>query len=273
MSNNTKLYYKTCREQAGLTQEQAIALLGISEVSTLSKYENGHLPVSPELASEMVKVYRTPLLASWYVRYTNPGLSQYLPELSALLTDGDMALQMEFADDDITDVRMAIVVNDINMSCIGGHQRLTVMRDMGKKEIDCVMVHIENPEREKILCIALNKIKGEWDNDKLDKLLHDDEIRQFELGFDKIITTIDDEFFDSESEFDDNDFENNAEADDDCSDCEDESDNIKTIIKIGSYRFDITTTEYNKMLCDIRDRGIFEKSKIIDELRRKLCND
>ncbi len=166
-----------------------------------------------------------------------------------------------------------IVVNDINMSCIGGHQRLTVMRDMGKKEIDCVMVHIENPEREKILCIALNKIKGEWDNDKLDKLLHDDEIRQFELGFDKIITTIDDEFFDSESEFDDNDFENNAEADDDCSDCEDESDNIKTIIKIGSYRFDITTTEYNKMLCDIRDRGIFEKSKIIDELRRKLCND
>ncbi len=161
-----------------------------------------------------------------------------------------------------------IVVNDINMSCIGGHQRLTVMRDMGKKEIDCVMVHIENPEREKILCIALNKIKGEWDNDKLDKLLHDDEIRQFELGFDKIITTIDDEFFDSESEFDDN-----AEADDDCSDCEDESDNIKTIIKIGSYRFDITTTEYNKMLCDIRDRGIFEKSKIIDELRRKLCND
>ena len=56
----------------------------------------------------MVKVYRTPLLASWYVRYTNPGLSQYLPELSALLTDGDMALQMEFADDDITDVRMAI---------------------------------------------------------------------------------------------------------------------------------------------------------------------
>ncbi len=108
MSNPNKLYYKTCREQAGLTQEQAIALLGISEVGTLSKYENGHLPVSPELASEMVKVYRTPLLASWYVRYTNPGLSQYLPELSTLLTDGDMALQMEFADDDITDVRMAI---------------------------------------------------------------------------------------------------------------------------------------------------------------------
>lgn len=108
MSNQTKLYYKTCREQAGLTQEQAISLLGISEVSTLSKYENGHLPVNPELAAEMVKVYRTPLLANWYVRYTNPGLSQYLPEISSLVTDGDAALQMEFADDDISDVRNAV---------------------------------------------------------------------------------------------------------------------------------------------------------------------
>lgn len=105
MSDNNKLYYKTCREQAGLTQEQAIILLGTSEVSTLSKYENGHLPVSPELAAEMVKVYRTPLLANWYVRYTNPGLSRYIPELTQLVTDGDMALQMEFADDDISDVR------------------------------------------------------------------------------------------------------------------------------------------------------------------------
>lgn len=108
MSDNAKLYFKTCREQAGLTQEQAIVLLGISEVGTLSKYENGHLPVSPELAAEMVKVYRTPLLANWYVRYTNPKLSQYLPEISDLVTDGDMALQMELADDDISDVRKAV---------------------------------------------------------------------------------------------------------------------------------------------------------------------
>ncbi len=69
MADSTKLYYKTCRLQAGLTQEQAIVLLNIADVSTLSKYENGHLPVSPELAAAMVKVYRTPLLATWYVRY------------------------------------------------------------------------------------------------------------------------------------------------------------------------------------------------------------
>ena len=90
MSDNVKLYYKTCREQAGLTQEQAIVLLGISEVGTLSKYENGHLPVSSALAAEMVKVYRVPSLAIWHLKY------------------GDMALQMELADDDISDVRKAV---------------------------------------------------------------------------------------------------------------------------------------------------------------------
>jgi transcriptional regulator with XRE-family HTH domain len=45
MSNMGKLYYKTCREQSGLTQEHAIALLGIAEVATLSRYENGRASV------------------------------------------------------------------------------------------------------------------------------------------------------------------------------------------------------------------------------------
>lgn len=108
MANNTKLYYKTCRLHAGLTQEQAIVLLNIGDVGTLSKYENGHLPVSPELAAAMVKVYRTPLLATWYVRYTNPQLAGYLPELTEPITDGDVSFQMELADDDITETRAAV---------------------------------------------------------------------------------------------------------------------------------------------------------------------
>lgn len=108
MADIAKLYYKTCRLQAGLTQEQAIVLLNIADVTTLSKYENGHLLVSPELAAAMVRVYRTPLLANWYVRYTNPQLAGYLPELTEPITDGDVSFQMELADDDITEVRAAI---------------------------------------------------------------------------------------------------------------------------------------------------------------------
>lgn len=108
MADNTKLYYKTCRLQAGLTQEQAIVLLNIADVGTLSKYENGHINVSPELVAAMVRVYRTPLLANWYVRYTNPQLANFLPELTEPVTDGDVSFQMELADDDITEVRAAI---------------------------------------------------------------------------------------------------------------------------------------------------------------------
>ena len=108
MTTENKMYYKTCREQARLTQEQAIALLGIAETATLSRYENGHTPVSQELVASMVKVYRTPLLASWHVRYTNPNLAMYLPDVEKLITDGDTTLQMEWAEDDIAAVHAAV---------------------------------------------------------------------------------------------------------------------------------------------------------------------
>lgn len=108
MANNTKLYYKTCRLHAGLTQEQAIVLLNIGDVGTLSKYENGHLPVSPELAAAMVKVYRTPLLATVCTATPIPRSPGYLPELTEPITDGDVSFQMELADDDITETRAAV---------------------------------------------------------------------------------------------------------------------------------------------------------------------
>jgi len=108
MSDYNKLYYKTCREQASLTQEQAAALLGISEAGTLSKYENGHIPVSQELVAAMIKVYRTPSLAKWHVEYTNPSLVSYLRTADKPLTDGDAMLQLEVAIDTITEERTAI---------------------------------------------------------------------------------------------------------------------------------------------------------------------
>jgi len=108
MSDCTKLYYKTCREQASLTQEQAAALLGIAEAATLSKYENGHIPVSQELVAAMIKVYHTPLLAKWHIEYTNPDLVSYLRTADKPLTDGDAMLQLEVAVDTISEERAAI---------------------------------------------------------------------------------------------------------------------------------------------------------------------
>lgn len=164
-----------------------------------------------------------------------------------------------------------IVVNDTTMACIGGHQRLSVMRDMGVEKIPCNMVHIEDPEKEKALCIALNKIKGDWDSEKLDELLRDEEIRAFELGFDNIEVTFDDELGDYDDYGDDE--EVTATDDEDEPFTDDEVADAGMVIKIGNYKFDTTVSEYEDMLASIRDNGIFEKSEIIEELKRRLCSD
>jgi ParB family chromosome partitioning protein len=49
---------------------------------------------------------------------------------------------------------------------ISGHQRITVAKEIGIKEVPIIKVDL-NETREKILNIALNKISGEFDEDKL----------------------------------------------------------------------------------------------------------
>lgn len=63
-----------------------------------------------------------------------------------------------------------IVWNERTGNVVGGHQRLTVLIDLGYKEVPCSVVDLDEAE-EKLLNIALNKIKGAWDYDKLEELL------------------------------------------------------------------------------------------------------
>lgn len=65
-----------------------------------------------------------------------------------------------------------IVWNERTGNVVGGHQRLTVLIDLGYKEVPCSVVDLDEAE-EKLLNIALNKIKGAWDYDKLEELLSD----------------------------------------------------------------------------------------------------
>lgn len=66
-----------------------------------------------------------------------------------------------------------IIVNQ-DGTIIGGHQRAKVLQAMGQEEVDVVVVNLEKPD-EMALNIALNKIGGQWDMDKLrDALLHID---------------------------------------------------------------------------------------------------
>ncbi len=165
-----------------------------------------------------------------------------------------------------------VVVNETTMTCIGGHQRLAVMRDMGAESIDCVMVHIDSSEKEKALCVALNKIKGEWDNEKLDELLHDDEITAFELGFENVEVNFDDDFSGDEADADDC-YDLGDDEVGESSAADETVPEATMVVKIDNYHFDVTTSEYEELIGSIRDKGIFEKSEIIEELRRKLRCD
>lgn len=65
---------------------------------------------------------------------------------------------------------VAPVIVNADMTVIGGHQRLKVLKELGYTEIECNVVDLDK-DKEKALNIALNKITGEWDNTKLEELL------------------------------------------------------------------------------------------------------
>lgn len=79
-----------------------------------------------------------------------------------------------------------IIWNEKTGRIVGGHQRLTVLKAAGVKEVQVSVVNLEE-EAEKQLNIAMNKIEGEWDNEQLRELLQElDELGVAEdTGFDR----------------------------------------------------------------------------------------
>ena len=63
-----------------------------------------------------------------------------------------------------------IVVNYDN-TIIGGHQRRTVMMDLGYETVNVVVVNIRDKNKERMANLALNKITGRWDTEKLKEVL------------------------------------------------------------------------------------------------------
>lgn len=73
-----------------------------------------------------------------------------------------------------------IIVN-FDGTVIGGHQRLTVLSDLGYKEVQCVQVRIEDENKVKVLNVALNKITGAWNEELLADLMVDLQDADFNL--------------------------------------------------------------------------------------------
>ena len=98
------------------------------------------------------------------------------------------------------------IIANADMTVIGGHQRLKVLKDLGYKEIECIVVDLDK-NKEKALNIALNKITGEWDNQKLEDLLLELKEADFDLSttgftFDEVDNMLKDITGSKEDDFD-----------------------------------------------------------------------
>lgn len=63
-----------------------------------------------------------------------------------------------------------LIFNEKTKNLISGHQRLKVLKELGYTEIEVNCVSFDE-QKEKALNIAMNKIQGEWDENKLFDLL------------------------------------------------------------------------------------------------------
>jgi len=77
---------------------------------------------------------------------------------------------------------LPIVWNKRTNNVVGGHQRLTVLENRGAREVDVSVVDLDEFQ-EKVLAVALNKITGLWDEEKLVDILDTLGERAEETGF------------------------------------------------------------------------------------------
>lgn len=79
-----------------------------------------------------------------------------------------------------------MVWNECTGNLVGGHQRFKILVARGDQEFEVSVVNLDL-QREKTLNLALNKISGDWDNEKLANVLKELELADFDIeltGFD-----------------------------------------------------------------------------------------
>lgn len=104
-----------------------------------------------------------------------------------------------------------LVWNKRTKTLVSGHQRFKVLKEQGAQEIEVSVVNLSE-NKEKALNIALNKIQGRWDEEKLAELLESlQSIPDFDIGITGFETPEISELLDSQKEaIDDDDFDFDA---------------------------------------------------------------
>ena len=144
-----------------------------------------------------------------------------------------------------------IIVNSDN-TIIGGHQRAKVLKNLGYDEVEVIVIDLDKT-KEKALNVALNKISGEWDFEKLSVLLADieNEINIALTGFDmsdveEMLANLTAE---EEKEIKEDDFDTDAELDE----IDDPITKMGDIWQLGRHRLmcgDSTDAKMIRMLTD-----------------------
>ena len=147
-----------------------------------------------------------------------------------------------------------IIINDRTGKVIGGHQRINVLKDLGYKEVEVVHVDLDDAH-EKALNVALNKISGNWDAEKLEDLLRDINLN----------TDLDIEFTGFDSDELDTIFGGSVELPEDLDDYfrdlteqeeEKKAEKNKVYIHIGKdIKIEISDTEYDNIKAQYKEVG------------------
>lgn len=161
---------------------------------------------------------------------------------------------------------LPLIVNLRDNCLIGGHQRLSVLLAAGETETNAVVVDLDEAQA-KALCIALNKLDGEWDYGQLAEILQEliaEGENLIATGFTEqdigdLLGEIGEELSESEGDGDDD-----PEKDSD-------ADGIKCLV--GDYRFTLTEVEFEDLMADIREKVGFTQALVYDELKRRLFDE
>ena len=75
-----------------------------------------------------------------------------------------------------------IIVNKHNNHIVGGNQRYEALKQLGYTMIDVIYIDEPDINKEKALNIRLNNLSGEWDTNKLQNILDDLKLQEFDVS-------------------------------------------------------------------------------------------
>lgn len=185
--------------------------------------------------------------------------AKYNPRIT--LTELDFEYQALKTSIDKFGMVVPLIINKRTGTLISGHQRWNILLKNGVEQTEVVIVDMEL-EKEKALCIAMNKIEGQWDYGNLTDIL--EELKN--SAFDMTTTGFSDyEMAELLGEFDE--IEELPEIEN-VDKKENEKDGVVCII--GEYKFRITDEIFKNMIADIREKVGFSKKMVESELKRRL---